>query len=188
MNTTLKICGSAALAIALAGCNRPADTAQLATETSEAEVGIGEVDVAEVGAADAGVADAPSSLSAQAGDGTILTQEGVGVVEGNVLEGTGTAGFLAFGPYASLAAGDYTVTFIGASPTLPEGAVVRFDVASALGSQVHGEQALSASTAQSGELAKFDFSLPTAVADLEVRVEVAGRAVVVLQSYSITQR
>ena len=180
MKMTLKLSGMAVLAIALMACNRQPEAPQPSTATTPAST-------APV-AADAGATAAPDTLLAQAGDGKIATQEGVGIVEGNVLTGTGTAGFLAFGPYAPLAAGNYTVTFTGSVPTLPEGAVVRFDVTSSTGSQIHGEHVVSVANAESGEIAKLDFSLPTAVTDLEARVQVPEGAKVVLQSYVVTKR
>ncbi len=123
-------------------------------------------------------------LDVQADSGKVPTQVGR-VVAGKGLESTGAAGQLMFGPYASMAAGNYTVTvfgqFDGAQPAQP----LELDASYAQGAKVAKTVKVQPSEATAGQLASFDFSLPQPVSDLEIRARVADGTHVTIKGYKV---
>lgn len=99
------------------------------------------------------------------------------------LVNSGKAGYLLFGPYVSFQAGTYAVTFSGEVRELAPGTKVRLDVGSGKGKTVHG----SIDVDVAGELPAFEFTLPEAVEDFEVRVFAPEGSQVSLESYQVTK-
>lgn len=108
----------------------------------------------------------------------------VGQASGGLLSSNGKAGYLLFGPYVPFAAGTYTAAIKGRVDEVPSGKKIRLDVVSAKGKTVHGQ----IEVAQAGELPTFDFTVPQAVSDLEIRVLVPGGSKVTLESYRMDKK
>lgn len=165
------------ITLALSACDKPADTTT-AIDPSVA-----------VPATPAPVAPAPvvnpvDTLSLNLAVDKVLGMAGVGEVVDNALVGTGKAGFLMYGPYASFQAGTYGVSIKGQVETLPEGKQIRLDVVSGKGTVNHGYIVMT----QTGDIPAFEATLPEAVGDLEVRAQVAEGSKVIIQSYEITKK
>lgn len=107
-------------------------------------------------------------------------------VDGDALQSTGVAGFVMFGPYVAMSPGNYRVNVIGSIAELPENAAVHFDAVSGKGSNIHGEQAVSTTSASAGTIAEFDVKIPSEIQDLEVRASVPDGVNMRIQSYSVT--
>ncbi|ABI76197.1 putative membrane protein [Hyphomonas neptunium ATCC 15444] len=83
---------------------------------------------------------------------------------------TGVSGYLLFGPYINIEAGQYTAEISFAAD---QAATVHVDVVSDLGKSVHAEKRIVISASESGNLiGSIDFTLLDSVKDLEVRIRV----------------
>lgn len=105
------------------------------------------------------------------------------LVDGRLVN-NGKAGYLLYGPYASLLAGSYTVAVKGKVEELPANAKVLLDVASGKGKSVHGKIEVE----KTGDLPTFEFILPEAVGDLEVRINAPQGTKVSLESYQVSKK
>jgi glycosyltransferase involved in cell wall biosynthesis len=106
----------------------------------------------------------------------------VGQISGRSLLSTGVAGYLSFGPYASLAAGSYRVVVSGAY-SLPLGSEAKFDVCSSGGKNVHAQLDLSGH--DEAEIADVTISLAKGCGDLELRILVNDLAKVRLDRIAV---
>ncbi|AEC21722.1 hypothetical protein PT7_3182 [Pusillimonas sp. T7-7] len=105
----------------------------------------------------------------------------VGVLQKNTKKTDGKAGFLVFGPYASLGAGDYELNLYGFSDFVGS---AYLDVVSNKGRMVHGRFVVGKDV--NGELLhKAAVHLPANVADIEVRVWVGEHDSLELVGYSL---
>jgi hypothetical protein len=90
----------------------------------------------------------------------------VGRRSGGAIVGSGVAGFLLYGPYLTLPAGQYRVLFVGKASA---GAAAYADVVADSGCLVLGRDNLAAVDTD-GVIAEFRFRLEHAVSDLETRI------------------
>lgn len=105
------------------------------------------------------------------------------LVDGRLVN-NGKAGYVLYGPYVSFLAGTYTVAIKGNVEGLPAGAKLNLDAASGKGKSVHGGIVVE----KTGELPTFEFTLPEAVGDLEIRVKAPQGAEVSLESYQVSKK
>lgn len=106
----------------------------------------------------------------------------VGELTPDGLHTAARAGYLFFGPYAKVRAGNYMVEVRGAAPVV---GVAELDVVASRGAKVIARARLRESIADTGVLARLDFSLEDDVTDLEVRFKVSEQSRLVVQSYSV---
>jgi hypothetical protein len=107
----------------------------------------------------------------------------VGRLDGDRLVSAGTAGFMHFGPYAPMEAGDYLLHVRGEAP-LPAGAWI--DVVSGKGSVKHGRFIIGQPSASHlGLLVQAPVHLPNAVKDLEIRLYVEANTQLSLVGYDM---
>ena len=112
----------------------------------------------------------------------LYTQAGK-VVDG-LMTNDGKGGYLLHGPYVPFAAGDYTVAIKGQIIELPAGQHVRLDAVTAKGKKWLNQIEVK----ETGGLPTFDFTLPEAVTDLEIRVFVPAGSKVAVESYQVTRK
>jgi hypothetical protein len=168
-----------ALIVAVSACGeQPSEPAQAAAPATSPQVPASVVQPIVV----APVVNPVDSLVKTMATDAISTQVGK-VVEGQMTNG-GKAGFLLFGPYISFSAGTYAVTTKGRIEELPAGQKVRLDVVSARGRTKHGQIEVK----QTGDLPTFEFTLPEAVGDVEIRVLVPAGSKVAVESYQVTKK
>lgn len=105
------------------------------------------------------------------------------LIEGRLVN-NGKAGYVLYGPYVSFLAGTYTVAIKGSVEGLPLGAKLNLDTASGNGKSVHGKVVVE----KAGELPTFEFTLPEAVGDLEIRVNAPQGAEVSIESYQVSKK
>jgi hypothetical protein len=105
------------------------------------------------------------------------------LVDGRLVS-NGKAGYFLYGPYVSVLAGTYTVAFKGKLEELPAGTKVHLDVASGKGKSVHGQIDMN----KAGDLPAFEFTLPEAVGDLEVRINAPLGAKISVESYQVSKK
>lgn len=106
-----------------------------------------------------------------------------GELVGGKLVNNGRAGYLLYGPYIPLQAGNYTVALKGNIEALPAGKV-HLDVASSKGKIVHGSHDVTTT----GQIPNFEVSIAENVRDLEVRVLVPGGSEVSIESYQVLKK
>lgn len=124
-------------------------------------------------------------LSVQVVSDKIAYQDAAARVEADSLVSTGKAGFVMFGPYVTLAPGRYRLAVQGSVAQLPAGAEVVFDVVSK--GQVFGQESITATHPEAGEIVGFEFELADAVPDLEVRARVADDVDLRIESYEVAK-
>lgn len=95
---------------------------------------------------------------------------------------TGQKGYLVYGPYVSMKAGEYHLVVTGSAISTSEAWV---DVASRLGDVKHAQFALSSTNAETGVLASGPVILNEDVTDLEVRVFVGADDDICLNGYEL---
>lgn len=105
----------------------------------------------------------------------------VGRRSGEAIVGSGVAGFLLYGPYLGLPAGQYRVRFIGKTSA---GTAAYADVVTDSGCLVLGRERLTAVDTE-GVIAEFRFGLEHAVSDLETRIWIDVTDCVTVDSVSI---
>lgn len=105
------------------------------------------------------------------------------LVDGRLVS-NGKAGYLLYGPYVSFLAGTYTVAVKGKVDGLPAGAKIHLDAASDNGKSIHGKIEIE----KTGDLPTFEFTLPEAVGDLEIRINTPQGAQVSLESYQVSKK
>jgi hypothetical protein len=104
---------------------------------------------------------------------------------GGVLESTGRAGVLFFGPYLPMPAGSYTITIdLDVDGTKDE----FVDVVSAGGTRIHFKSGLSDLSRDANSRLTLQFELTERVTDLEVRLHVQAESKVRFRSYAIGKR
>jgi hypothetical protein len=108
----------------------------------------------------------PTQYKLLADDERLRTE--VGSLQGNFIRSVNKAGYLIFGPYVALAAGDYRVTIYGEVGAGGLG-TARMDVALSGGGNILGEAALTDQNNES-QLISLPFSLDEFCHDLEIRV------------------
>jgi len=107
----------------------------------------------------------------------------VGVLQDGRLQSNGKAGFLHFGPYASMEKGVYQLTVRGTAEATDSAWV---DVASGKGAVIHGRfKLLTVPSGREQILASGRVKLDSSVDDLEVRVYVGTQDKVALRGYSL---
>lgn len=105
----------------------------------------------------------------------------VGHRSGNAVIGSGSAGFLLYGPYTSLPVGQYRVLFVGRAST---GAEAFADVVADGGDVVLGRKGL-VDVRVEGIIAEFRFELDRAVSDLETRIWIGATDSVTIETVLI---
>lgn len=115
----------------------------------------------------------------------VLSEPTAGALDGDRLVSNGGEGYLMFGPYASISAGNYHLTVQGDLSQVPSGSPVRFDVVSSKGTLTHGSTEVSETTG--GMLASFPVAIDQDVSDLEVRAWVPSGTVLHIRSYELLQ-
>jgi hypothetical protein len=110
----------------------------------------------------------------------IMTQ--VGHIEKGKLYSNGKSGFLLFGPYSPIRAGDYHLIVRG---EVTEGGSGWVDVVSSRGAFSHGKFPLVASKEHSTVLVDKFLTLDQSVGDLEVRIHVEAEDRVCINSYEL---
>lgn len=161
--------------LALSGCEEKPDT-------------IGNSVTAEPSPAPSAPAIPSNTLARVVGQDELPSEAGVGTLANGKISSTGKAGYLIFGPYASLDAGTYQVTLNGAIESLPEGSHIVVDVVSGQGANTLGSTEISAVPATGAPLAEFTASLPSNVSDIEVRVHVPENAHASVSGYHLEQK
>jgi hypothetical protein len=106
----------------------------------------------------------------------------VGIVKDAKLYSDGRAGFMLFGPYVPMNAGQYTFQVFG-SGNLPSSVWV--DVVSSKGTVQHGKFALSQETQQGHTLLKGKIKIEKEAEDVEVRVYVGADDELILSGYEL---
>jgi hypothetical protein len=106
----------------------------------------------------------------------------VGIVKDAKLYSDGRAGFMLFGPYVPMDAGQYTLQVFG-SVNLPSSVWV--DVVSSKGAIQHGKFALSQETQQGHILVKGRVKIEKEAQDVEVRVYVGADDEIILNGYEL---
>jgi hypothetical protein len=104
----------------------------------------------------------------------------VGEFTGSSLRTDARSGYLVFGPYADLAAGQYNVTIFG---FFRDASFATIDVADSSGT--HQYFVANLSTVVSGTAARFQFSLAHDVAKVELRIAVDQAADIEISGYQI---
>lgn len=172
------------LLAAIGGCERDRGTSDAARETRvTVEVREGPREAIEFRRE--GSAPATAVLT-PGGDGKLRTQ--VGIEEDGHYRSTGRAGFLQFGPYATLPAGHYRVAWIGRVQSAKEKAAASADVVHDTGRAfLAGPVAIDASRKDS-TLAALDFSLPRETNLIEFRLAVAEGTLATVERVEITQK
>lgn len=102
-------------------------------------------------------------------------------VEGNALVSTGTAGFVMYGPYATLARGRYELVIEGRVDDVGDGGMI-VDVASR--GRTFAEQTI-ASPQPEGVIATLGFDLDQPTPDVEFRVRVGQGARIRITGYRV---
>ncbi len=97
-------------------------------------------------------------------------QRQVGSLERRILSTDGRAGYLVYGPYASLPAGEYRVRVLGDWQGTEEGARPYLDIVTGQGQQTILHTLLDRDAATAGCLLEASFLLSADVADLEMRL------------------
>ena len=117
--------------------------------------------------------DASGKVVFDAGKPGIGTQ--AGVKEGSVIKATGRAGFAQFGPYVTLAPGNYTVTWVGKIEGAKGKVAGSVDVVSDAGKKVivPSKPVAAATDQASRPIATVDFSLAAQTPLVEFRFMVA---------------
>jgi 2-polyprenyl-3-methyl-5-hydroxy-6-metoxy-1,4-benzoquinol methylase len=118
----------------------------------------------------------------RASDSTIYTQCGVRDAEHGTLRSDGTAGYLAYGPYARIESGTYEIVWAGRSDGAATASLA--EVACGGGQNVLREAAI-AGDAGDGALARARFHINQAVDDVEFRLRVGARETVVLEGMDL---
>lgn len=106
----------------------------------------------------------------------------VGRLEGDMYSTDGRLGYLFFGPYVSLAKGEYKLRLLGQFDNV-DGAV--FDIVSNHGSASHIRVNISKPATGEMVLIDFPFNLESSVNDLEVRLHVTEATKIKVRSYEI---
>lgn len=107
----------------------------------------------------------------------------VGEVADATINGDGRKGYLVFGPYMTLYPGKYEAVIHLARPARPSRS--KMDVVSGGGTSVHAETIWPRFSKVESKL-RLAFELADVVSDLEVRVEIQGRACLAIKSLSIS--
>ncbi|MGE8317172.1 MAG: hypothetical protein ACN6O3_00410 [Comamonas sp.] len=124
-----------------------------------------------------------SPICIRASGFTTETPKQVGTVIDGKLASNGLSGFLHFGPYAPLQAGDYVLHIFG---TVANASEVWVDVVSRKGSVNHGKFMIKQPTGfQENLLIAAPIHLPQPVNDIEVRMYVGAESKIVLNSYEL---
>lgn len=105
---------------------------------------------------------------------------------GKGLVSNGAAGFLMFGGYFDLPAGDYRVTVHGTMQA-PAGSSATFDIVHDKGIQTLKKQVSSAEDPSKSVLTTLEFKLPRATRGIEVRALVPADVQMTLTGYTVTR-
>lgn len=179
MHTKLITC--ILLTAALAACqpNGSEETTTAPRETTQA------ADTPVGSATDpAQAAPAPADqLVMAATDSGVAFQEGVATLDGDALASSGSAGFLMYGPYTTLAAGKYVATIEGTVETV--GTELIFDVTSQ--GHTFGQESV-AGPKPAGTIATIRFELPQATPGIEVRARAGEGANVRITGYKVVRQ
>jgi hypothetical protein len=173
-----------ATALLVACSEKPADTTAAPSAAPASAATPAADEPAPAAAAPVAVVD---SLALDATDPRVAHQPEAAALKDGRLHATGGAGVLAFGPYAAVAKGTYTATFVGKIDKVPEGEAVRFDAVSGAGTVPHGSADVKSAAAE-GTIAEFPVTLDADVENLELRVQVPAGTEMELASYKLEKR
>lgn len=127
-------------------------------------------------------ADAPDRFALGVSAAEILQFRGVGAFGDDMLQTTGKAGFLFYGPYIHVAPGPLKFKVFGIANDV-DGAWI--DIASDGGRTIHAKFPVQQTNGKIGVLADGEFALPKAVRDFEIRLKVHEDSDIQFQHYDL---